>query len=295
MTCQTTERPTLFRSRALWLHHMLATVSDDAHFTMSTFVERRAPEHSTFGAQPATHIGITASWPWCNTAGCIGGHIIMLGYTAEERASAALMEGWFSHIAAQWLGLDNSTLSRHFSSTLFCPGAALSKIKRHHAIDVVKNLYADSALWWRGVRGMASFDYGSIDGVFQARGDHTPVEWREEPDSLVGALFALRDRIRRSYWDGKGEQHTAKLDDAVPVCLLTGAGAVSRSIGPFSGLKEHMKDALRRATPDDMSFVSISDSGLDNAVELIDKAILIQMNVIPPVRRDHVYLTGDFG
>lgn len=278
--CQT--KPFMLRSRALWLHYMLDTVSDDDHFDMRTFVQRRN-DHS-YNAY-ASFIGVTAGWPWCSTASCIGGTIIMLGFTPEQRASDAMKERGFSQIAAEWLGLDNDEPAQRLSSVMFSPGPLLNIIKRHHAISAVQTLYETGVWSWRDVPGMFSFEYARWELWPGDRGDPISVEWRAEPDPMVANLFLLRDRVKRAYWDGKGSQpFGASLDNDTPVCLLTGVGAVTRSFGYVGDSGEKMRDALRAATPLNTSFVHVSDSGLDAALALIDRAILVCLGVIPAVR-----------
>lgn len=282
--CQTTTpKAALLRSRALWLHYMLSVVSDDDHFDMRTFVQQRPSRPGSYGAH-ASYIGVTANWPWCNTAACIGGTIVMLGYTAEERGVAEMRYRGFTQMAAEWLGLDNSQEARELSGTMFAPGPMLYKINRQHAIAVTKKFYEDGVWYWRAVPGLESFIYGpAYITPGPDRGDPIYVEWNAEPDTLVDGLFALRDRIRKAYWDGNGQQPWAASaeDDYTPVCLLTGAGWLTRN---FAYDKVAMHDALRAATPLGTSFIHISDSGLDNAVALIDTAILIRLGVIPAVR-----------
>lgn len=288
MNCLTPSRPTLLRSRALWLHHMLSVVSDGAHFDMQTFVQQREPEKGTrFRNAFASYIGITASWPWCSTAGCIGGHIIMLGFTPEERDTPRMRYASFTEEAAKWLGLDRSETTTDLAIAMFSPGYNLDKITRQQAVDVVHTLYEDGVWYWKAVAGMEDFDYSyKLRDEHGDRGDLIPVDWRPEPDRIIGDLFALRDRIKRSYWNGNGEQPWPNsLDDDTPVCLLTGAGAVRRDQMHYGDVQE-LYDALRAATPNNTNFVTISDSGLDHAVALIDKAILIRLGVLPTLRPD---------
>lgn len=291
MSCQDTIpiplTPRLFRSRVLWLHYMLAVVSDDDHFDMQTFVQQRGPQYARFRNEFAAFPGLTSGWPWCSTAGCIGGHIVMLGYTSEERDSPKFRYASFTLLASEWLGLDQSDTSAHLAMSMFSPGYSLEKINRQQAVDVVHNLYDDGVLHWKAVSGLADFDYaGPYIWGMGDRGGPISVAWLPEPDTIIGDLFALRDRIRKSYWNGKSSQPDgASLDNDVPVCLLTGAGAVERDAAHY-GHGSEMREALRKATPLDTTFVHVSDSGLDSALALIDKAVLIRLGVIPPLRTD---------
>lgn len=208
----------------------------------------------------------------------------MLGFTPEERASPKLQYASFTWTAAEWLGLVNVDGTNDFTSSLFSPGYALEKINRQQAVDVVHNLYVDGVLHWKAVPGLADFDYAPLYIKHGDRGDPIPVAWGTEPDRIIGDLFTLRDRIKRAYWNGIGEQPWPNsLEGDTPVCLLTGAGAVTRDMSARSAADELLA-ALRLATPSDGNFVTVSDSGLDNAVALIDKAILIRLGVLPTER-----------
>lgn len=285
----------LLRSRVLWALHLVRDRSDDAHWDMGTWVEKRA---TGIGA---SSVPMAQEWQWCNTAACLAGHIIMLAKPDSHES------GSFALTAANWFGLlEGARLNDHLTSrVLFTPGNRLRHITRDDAIRFLTTLYEEGVAHWLAVMDItranrvefldASYDTGEQEdgcnrisddsGRYKpvSMGERFTVGWADEPDKTVADLFLLRDRINRAYWGGRNahEVGVSTAENSEPVCIVTGMGALLRSHLVTDDQYARMNDTFIRVVPHGLT--QISDVSKSNALALVDIAILHAAGALNPV------------